>query len=213
VDLEAIHVADDHQRRVLYSKNTIVNDFIVALEVLGPQLGPGSLTGVAGFLVHALAVLDRITDGKMIYDAPAHLLAVLWKLDTAMAVRLASELHEKCNRHVAGVFTRKAFTAHGVSAKDRRELVRRASSPAGEEPRDEHSGDDFVTSDERFDTDIRRLKADLVQRISTSGYGNAFHICPALVRALVERGDVPAAITVFEQFKEALQALFAIYPL
>jgi pentatricopeptide repeat protein len=60
---------------------------------------------------------------------------------------------------------------------------------------------------------MRQLKSDLVQRISTSGYGSAFHTCPALIRALVEQGDTVAALAVFEQLTDALQALFASYPL
>jgi hypothetical protein len=195
-----------------YHKDTIINDFIVALEIIGVHLGADRLKDVAEFVTQALIVLDRLSDGSMLFDSPAHFVAVVWKLDKPLAVRLAGILHEKCKHHVRGVFTAEAFKAHGIDARKRRELMRRVSIIHELEGVEESSGDDFVTSDEKLDTDIRRLKSDIVQRISSSGYGTAFHVCPALIRALVERGDTLAAVAVFEQFANAFQELFASYP-
>jgi hypothetical protein len=196
-----------------YRKDTIINDFIVALEIIGVHLGADRLKEVAEFVTQALIVLDSLTDGRMLFDSPAHFVAVVWNLDKPLAVRLAGTLHEKCKYHLRGVFTPKAFKAHRIDARKRRELMRQVAMTHELGGVEENSGDDFVTSDERLDTDMRQLKSDLVQRISTSGYGSAFHTCPALIRALVEQGDTVAALAVFEQLTDALQALFASYPL
>jgi hypothetical protein len=196
-----------------YRKDTIINDFIVALEIIGGRLGADRLKEVAEFITQALIVLDWLTDGRMLFDSPAHFVAIVWKLDKPLAVRLAGTLHEKCKHHLRGVFTPKAFKAHGIDARKRRELMRQVSMTHELKDVEESSGDDFVTGDERLDTDTGRLKSDLVQRVSSSSYGKAFHTCPALIRALVARGDTLTAVAVFEQFEDAIQELFAIYPL
>jgi len=196
-----------------YRKDTTINDFVIALERIGGELGD-RLSEVAEFTAGVLALLDRLTDGRMLYDAPAHFVAVLCKFDVPLAARLAEALHRQC-RSLSLRILASALHDHGVDVDATRVAFRELAPSVefNELNEDEHPRAYFVTSDCALDGNMDSICADLARQVATCSLGAAFHTIPALIEALVNQGNSQAAVAVFEEFESALRQLTASYPL
>lgn len=97
-----------------YHKDTTINHFILAFEAVGEYLGE-HLPATAEFITSLLLLLDQLTDGRMIYGAPAHFVAVVAKFDVELAARLASRLQSGCRQLGAPIAP--ALKDHALTAE------------------------------------------------------------------------------------------------
>jgi AAA ATPase-like protein len=196
-----------------YHKDTTINEFIVAFERIGSELA-NRLPEVAEFIARDLLLLDRLTDGRMLYDAPAHFVAILCKFDIPLAARLAESLRRQCRSLNLGTLAH-ALQDHGVDIDTVRVAFKELAPTVefNDFEEDEHPRAYFVTSDQVLDGTVESICAELADQIANSSFGAAFHTIPALIEALISQGDSQAAVAVFEEFESALRQLTASYPL
>lgn len=196
-----------------YRKDTAINDFIIAFEYVGVLLGERHLE-VAEFLAKALIVLDELTDGRMLYDAPSHFVAILCRHDMQLAARMARILQERCrNLHVSELTL--ALRDHQIDAVKVRSVFSKEAPAIKFKKMDKRSNPRayFVTSDERFFRDVSEMRSELLDQISAKDFGKAFHSLPAVIRSLIDLDNKDAAVRVFERLEEGIRARLAVYPL
>ncbi|RCS46489.1 ATP-binding protein [Bremerella cremea] len=196
-----------------YRKDTAINDFIIAFELVGPLLGE-RLSGVAKFITQVLLLLDELTDGRMLYDAPSHFVAVLCRFDVNLAVHYGRILATRCRQLNMGAFS-EALRDHNVNVKIVRAQFAR-EAPEVEVNAEEVDVDPrayFVTSEVKRFPQVRDMKEDLLESILSSCYGSVFHKLPSVIGHLVNSGNCDAALKVFDSLEEGIRVRVSNYPI
>jgi energy-coupling factor transporter ATP-binding protein EcfA2 len=205
-----------------YRKDTTINDFLVAFDLVAVHLGE-RFTETAEFVTRALVLLDSLTDGRMLYYASSYLIGLVCRFDVELAAKLAECLWTNCHSlrpvwivQAAGDQGVEMSSYASVFAEHAPTVKLEPASTADEEGEneDEYDGrEDFVISDTTFSASRSALRGELEERIERSRFSEGLHALPALIRALLELGDVDAALSVFDEFSRALRQLLAPYPL
>jgi energy-coupling factor transporter ATP-binding protein EcfA2 len=195
-----------------FRKDTTINHFILAFEAVGEHLS-ARFRRTANFITSLLLVLDQLTDGRMIYGAPAHFVAVVAKFDVELAARIASRLHNGCRQLRSSIAP--ALKDHGLDPRSIRAKFKTLAPQVdfgkvkkGEDPRAY-----FVVDDTPLPSTPRELCSTVQELIETDGYGLGLHHLTAVIRSLLTRNRVHEAIAVFDEFENAMRALVSAYPL
>jgi hypothetical protein len=194
-----------------FRKDTTINSFILAFEAIAPHLGQ-QRNDVVQFIASVLAFLDRLTDVRMISEAPAHFVAVVCKFDIPTATKVATALQQSCRQLRSPIAP--ALRDHGLDV----ESVRRALTV--EAPMldigDHKDGDDakayFVTEDHKLPTKLAQFRSSVRQLIESSKYATGLLRLRDIVESLVAQGQVAQAVDVFNAFEDAMRQLVAVYP-
>lgn len=193
-----------------YSKDTTINYFILAFEAIGPHLGQ-RLEEVARFIASVLLILDDLTDGRMLYAAPAHFVAILCKFDVELATELGLQLQSGCPRLRFPLAP--ALQDHGLDVKQfgalwkkkapglRVGTVRQADNPRA----------DFAAHDTVLATNPETFQKEVLSLIESSRFGSGLHRLPAVINSLLSQGRTKEATQVFDEFESAVRQLISVY--
>lgn len=195
-----------------YRKDTTINDFIVAFSLVQSHLGNRKGETI-DFITAVILILDELTDGRMIYGAPAHFIAFIAADDPAMACRVASYLQDRCRQ--LGTPIAQAVHDEGLDALQVGQVFSNLARDVsfGDFEEDANRRAYFVTHDRRYSDSLPTLRNEVVEGISDSSYGNGFGTIPSLIESLLTCGETSSAVAVFERFRSALTQLLASYPL
>jgi hypothetical protein len=194
-----------------YHKDTTINEFILAFEAVAPHLGERKAE-VVQFIASVLCFLDRLTDARMISDAPAHFIAIICKVDIPTAAQVAMALQQSCRQLRSPLAP--ALRDHGLDV----EAIRRAltlEAPTldiGKLKEGQDARAYFVVGNHKLPTTKAQFQASVHELIESSRYATGLHHLRPIVESLVAQGQISQALAVFSEFQHALHQLVAVYP-
>jgi hypothetical protein len=203
-----------------YRKDTTINDFLVTFDAVAPHLGQRFAT-IAKFVGQAICILDDLTDGRMLEFASSYFIGLVCQYDLQLAAKLAQSLWKNC-RSLRPIWIMEAVADRGlelprfaktfsVHAPDV-ELGHKDQDSFGEEG-DGQYPPELVACDTRFSQSTQQLVVEVEEAIERSGFASGFYRIPGLVKVLLTRGEIDAAISVFVEFEQALRQLLQPYEL
>lgn len=199
-----------------YRKDTTINEFIVAFELVAPRL-KNRFAVVARFITRVLILLDTLTDGRMLYFASSYFVAVICKHDLKLGAQLARILWAKC----------RSLRPHSIliAARDqgieldalRKTFIKLAPEvkldPSREDDDDYDPRQEFVVNDRTFPTSEPELVVALREEVCKYGHGAGLHRLPGVISSLLSSGNSRAAMKVFGVFERSVKELVFPYVL
>ena len=173
-----------------YSKDTTINSFLVAFELVAAHLGT-RFASIAEFTARTFIVLDALTDGRMLNYGSSYFISVVGRHDMKLAARLAQSLWTKCRSlrphwiHQAASDLKVDLTKlKRVFAKYAPDVILVSADQREKEGRGRNLPPDFVTGDTIVPTSKRERVAELESAIERSAYGSRIPQFSGLVKSL-----------------------------